>query len=374
MIILGIETSCDETAASVVKVECGKFFILSNIVSSQVKVHAKYGGVVPEVAARLHIKVVLPIVQQALAEARCSWKKIDCIAVCAGPGLMSSLHVGVETAKTLAYVFKKPLIKVNHLEGHIFSGQNKVEEWKLPIIGLVVSGGHTQIYLIRNYLKYKIIGGTIDDAAGEAFDKVAKILGLGYPGGPVIGKYIAKAKGHPSSGLRVTKEQRNITLPRPMIRSNDLQMSFSGLKTAVLYAWRDCQLKLKGDELENARVNLAADFQQAVVDVLVTKTLKAVKKYNAKTVVLGGGVSANLELRRQLAEAIDSGFPPSLKLWRTRLSGMTINKVKLVVPELKMTGDNATMIAKAAYYHIKRKDFISPFALTADVNWELKSR
>jgi N6-L-threonylcarbamoyladenine synthase len=349
MIILGIETSCDETSVSVLKIERGCFNILSNIVYSQVKVHAQYGGVVPEVAARLHIKIILPLVQQALKEARLSWKKIDSIAVCSGPGLMSSLLVGVETAKTLAYVFKKPLIKINHLEGHIFSGQNKAFEWKPPIIGFVVSGGHTHIYLIKDYLKYKLVGGTIDDAAGEAFDKVAKILGLGYPGGPAISNYVAKSKG---SKL---KKHQPIILPRPMIISNDLRMSFSGLKTAVLYAWRDCQLKFKGIELEKARLNLATDFQQAVMDVLVKKTLKAVEKYNAQTVVLGGGVSANFELRNQLGEAIAHN-----------------SKIKFIIPELKMTGDNAAMIAKAAYYHAKKKDFISPFKLTADANWELK--
>ena len=349
MIILGIETSCDETAVSVVKIEHGNFKIFSNIISSQVKVHAKYGGVVPEVAARLHIKIILPLVERSLKEARLNWKKIDYIAVCSGPGLMSSLLVGIETAKTLAYVFKKPLIKINHLEGHLFSGQNKVKEWKLPIIGLVVSGGHTQIYLIKDYLKYKLVGGTIDDAAGEAFDKVAKILGLGYPGGPAISNYVAKSK------ISKLKKHQPIILPRPMIKSNDLQMSFSGLKTAVLYAWRDGQLKFKGIELEKARLSLATDFQQAVIDVLVKKTLKAAEKYNAKIVVLGGGVSANFELRKQLGEAIAHN-----------------GNVKFVAPELKMTGDNAAMIAKAAYYHVKKKDFVEPFKLTADANWELR--
>ncbi len=359
MKILGIESSCDETAASVVDFSGGKISVLSSFVSSQVKVHAKYGGVVPEVAARLHVEKVLPMIELALSEAKLSWKKIDAIAVTSGPGLVSSLIIGVETAKTLAMALDKPLIKVNHIEGHLWSflGQGftnyelatnlriTTSNIKFPAVALIVSGGHTQIVHVKDYLKYKLIGETKDDAAGEAFDKTAKILELGYPGGPLISKAALNATG-----------EFKIKLPRPMIDSKDFYMSFSGLKTAVLYAWQD----LIRDEiapaiLEKLKAEMAKEFQQAVVDVLIGKTLKAAKKYKARTIILGGGVSANRELRAQLENKI-----------KTELPG-----VKFYFPEMAMTGDNAAMIAIAGYFHAKKKDFVSPFKLKADPNWEL---
>ncbi|MBT5338326.1 tRNA (adenosine(37)-N6)-threonylcarbamoyltransferase complex transferase subunit TsaD [Candidatus Falkowbacteria bacterium] len=359
MKILAIETSCDETAASVVEVNRGNFNVLSNVVSSQEKVHAKYGGIVPEVAARLHVEKILPIVDLAIKKAKVTWPKIDYIAVTAGPGLISSLMVGVETAKTLAYAHNKPLVKVNHIEGHLLSilgarkkeskkekkqhsrQLNKPNQLKFPAVGLVVSGGHTQIILVEDYLKYKLIGETRDDAAGEAFDKVAKILGLGYPGGPAISAMAEKGQG------AKVKEQ-GIKLPRPMLDSPNFDMSFSGLKTAVLYAWRDLK-----DKSANSRAEVAKEFQDAVVEVLVTKTLKAAKKYNAKMVILGGGVSANSALRETLSYAA------------------TKQNLSLLIPELKLTGDNAVMIGMAAYYHIQNKDFVEPFNLRADPQWEL---
>lgn len=342
--ILGIESSCDETAASILKVEGGDFEILSSVISSQVKVHAKFGGIVPEVAARLHIEKVLPIIESAIKEADLTMKQVDYLAVCSGPGLISSLMVGVETVKVLAHTFNKPLIKVNHIEGHLLSISDKL---KFPAIGLVVSGGHTQIILAKDYLKYELLGETRDDAAGEAFDKVAKILDLGYPGGPAISK-IAEIGN-------VSDLKLEIDLPRPMLDSKNYDMSFSGLKTAVLYKWQELKETLGKKDLEKSKVLIAREFQQAAIDVLITKTLKAAKEYKAKTVVLGGGVSANKLLRTEFEQTIKKTLP----------------SVELLVPELAMTGDNAAMIAQAAYYHIKKKDFSDPLDLKSDPNWQL---
>ena len=227
MRILGIETSCDETAVSLIRVNKRGIEIEKNIVSSQVDVHAKYGGVVPEVAARMHVEVIIPLLQEAMGR-KFKAEDIDVIAVTRGPGLITSLLVGIETAKTLSYVWGKPIIPVNHLEGHLYSSWLENDELKIdrqdifPAIALLVSGGHTELVLIKDYNKYKLIGSTRDDAAGEAFDKVAKMLKLGYPGGPIISE--RAAEGY----------KKEIDLPRPMINSKDFDFSFSGLKTAVL--------------------------------------------------------------------------------------------------------------------------------------------
>lgn len=393
VIILGIESSCDETAAAVIKAERGSFEILSNVVSSQVKVHAKYGGVVPEVAARLHIQKILPIVELALGNAKCALKQIDAIAVCAGPGLMSSLLVGVETAKSLSYALKIPLVKVNHLEGHLLSclaNSLLPTTYNLqptfPAVGLVVSGGHTQIYLVKDYLKYKLIGETLDDAAGEAFDKVAKIMNLGYPGGPAVSAWAersqkSKGKSQKSESQKLGSKKSKlknaesltpisspkdesvlwrtnfkfpVSLPRPMINSGDFTMSFSGLKTSVLYSWQKMSVGLSGQALDDLKAVFAAEFQQAVVDVLVAKTLGASEKFNAETVILGGGVSANKSLRGALQRSVEG-------------AGM-----KFLCPEMKMTGDNAAMIAIAGYYHARKKEFVDCKSLRADCNWELR--
>ncbi|MBU1132181.1 tRNA (adenosine(37)-N6)-threonylcarbamoyltransferase complex transferase subunit TsaD [Patescibacteria group bacterium] len=351
MIILGIETSCDETAASIVRADNGCFQVVSNVVASQVKTHAKYGGVVPEVAARLHIQKILPIIESALENAKVKIENVDCIAVCAGPGLMSSLLIGVETAKTLAMVLHKPLIRTNHIEGHlysVFAGKNDAEQKiRFPAIALVVSGGHSQIILMKDFLKYKLIGETRDDAAGEAFDKAAKIMDLGYPGGPAISNEADKLDGRTS--------EFNIKLPRPMLNSDNFNFSFSGLKTAVLYKWRDLKLSLNKKQLERARRELAVEFQNAVVECLVSKTMRAAQANKAKTIVLGGGVSANKALRESLESAVAEELP----------------RAKLLTPLMEMTGDNAAMIAIAGYFHAKGKDFIVPEELTADPNWEL---
>ncbi|MFA6383137.1 MAG: tRNA (adenosine(37)-N6)-threonylcarbamoyltransferase complex transferase subunit TsaD [Parcubacteria group bacterium] len=337
MIILGIETSCDETAASVVK--AGKNVkILSNIVSSQVKLHAKWGGVVPNLAAREHLKNILPVIEISLEEASVKIKDIDLIAVTNGPGLIPALLIGTNTAKALAYAWEKPLIGVHHIEGHIYanfigdkisaSSKFKVQSSRFPILCLVVSGGHTQLVLMKDHLKYKIIGQTLDDAAGEAFDKVARILGLGYPGGPAIAEAAMKSKIK-SEKLKV--QGSAFFLPRPMINSKNLDFSFSGLKTAVLYT-----VKKNPEILRNKKmlIDLCSEFQQAVIDVLIHKTLAAAEKYNPKMIMLAGGVSANEELRDQLSASLKKHFP----------------NTKYRIPETRYSLDNAAMIASAGFF------------------------
>lgn len=311
MIILGIETSCDDTGIGIIK--CGKnnCRILSNVASSQIKIHAPYGGVVPNLASRAHLENIVPCLKQALKEA--DNPKIDLIAVTNEPGLAPCLLVGINFAKALAYNWNLPLVKVNHIQGHIFANWLSDSEIEFPLLALVVSGGHTQLVLMEKN-KFKIIGQTRDDAAGEAFDKVAKLLGLGYPGGPIISQ-------------RAEKGEKNIDLPRPMINSKDFDFSFSGLKTAVLY-----RIKEKKKLSEKYINDMAASFQQAVIDVLISKTIKAIEKNQVKTVILSGGVAANKELREQMKKRI---------------------KVKFQIPDLKLCTDNGVMIALAAYYKEK---------------------
>src|SRR3989344_3637822 len=314
MKILGIETSCDETAVAVIEIKNKKVRVLSNTISSQVKLHAKYGGVVPNLAAREHVKNIGHVFRLAMKEAnlpRAALGKladIDLIAVTRGPGLGPALLVGITFAKTLAWKYKKPLVGVNHLEGHIFSnflkevGENSKSNPPtgernpelFPILNLVVSGGHTELVLmsakggsasgVKNYRKYKIIGETLDDAIGEAFDKVARLLGLGYPGGPIISKLAEK--GNPN----------RYPLPSPMIHSKDFNFSYSGLKTAVLYLIRDLKnspSNSSGQISAQQKFDIAASFQKAAIDVLIKKTVKAAEEYKVKSIFLSGGVSAN---------------------------------------------------------------------------------
>ncbi len=357
MRILAIETSCDETSVSILKISGNsrlpKFNILSNVVASQVKVHAPWGGVVPNLAKREHQKNLPIVLKKALKEADLSLKnpQIDAIAVTQGPGLEPALWVGINFSKELSKKWRKPLIGINHLEGHIFSVfLKKREEFlisnlKFPALALVVSGGHTELVLMKNWLKYKVIGRTLDDAAGEAFDKVAKMLGLGYPGGPVISKEAAKFL---SSKFQVSDS--TIKFPRPMINSKDYNFSFSGLKTSVLYKIRD--LGMISSEI---KAEICYEFQQAVVDVLIKKTIQAAKEYRAKTIILGGGVAANKELRKQMEGAIGK-----------------LNFVSLLMPEMEFTGDNAAMIALAAYFRwIKQKKPAELQALKASGNLKL---
>ena len=339
MKILGIETSCDETAASVIEIDEKNSIItpLSNVISSQIKLHAKWGGVVPNLAAREHLKNILPVIENSLGEAKISKDEIDLIAVTNGPGLIPALLVGTNTAKTLSLAWKKPLLGIHHIEGHIYANfiNKNYTEIKFPILCLVVSGGHTQLVLMKKHLQYEIIGETQDDAVGEAFDKVARILGLSYPGGPEIAKQALNYKPK-------TTDQK-LTLPRPMLRSANFNFSFSGLKTAVLYFVKK-NTHLSQDEQFIRQV--AHEFQQAAIEVLIAKTISAAKKYQPKTIVLAGGVSANTQLQTQLAQAI------SENLTATQFS----------FPELSFQLDNATMIATAAFFRhgsLAKKDVLS---------------
>ncbi|MEK9129863.1 MAG: tRNA (adenosine(37)-N6)-threonylcarbamoyltransferase complex transferase subunit TsaD [Patescibacteria group bacterium] len=368
MLILGIESSCDETAAALVEIKNEKIKIISNVVSSQIKIHQQYGGVVPEIAARCHIEKILPVIIEALGGNE--KKKIDCIAVTIGPGLITSLLVGIETARTLAYLWNKPIIGVNHLEGHIVSvllNQNKgisnfksqiskqtqnvklkIQKNIFPAMALLVSGGHTELILIKDILKYKKIGQTRDDAAGEAFDKVAKLLNLDYPGGPIIAANAAiKIKNQKSKIKNDYFLNNKIKFPRPMINSNDFDFSFSGLKTAVFY-------QLKKDVDWNKKIpEYCYEFQQAVVDVLTHKTFKAIEKYKVKTFFLSGGVAANQELRKQF----------ELKSKKC--------KIKFFVPPKNFCTDNAAMIAVAGYFNALAKKYTPWQKLKPDSNLEL---
>jgi len=320
MKILAIETSCDETSASVVL--AGKksgVKKLSNVVSSQILIHRKTQGVVPEVAARAHISKISGVVQKALKDAKTSLKSIDYLAVTNGPGLISSLLVGCEYTKGLALALNKKVIPTNHMLGHLYSAFVSDPKIKLPSINLIVSGGHTYLILLKKKNNFKVLGSTVDDAAGEAFDKVAKMLGLPYPGGPEISKLAEKAKKN--------KGFKDYSFPRPMINAKSFDFSFAGLKTAVLYRIRDEKLNLKDQQ---TKANLAYSFQEAVVDVLVKKTMRAVEKYKAKSITLSGGVAANKLLRKKLALA-------SRKM-----------KKKFYVPDFSLCTDNALMIANAA--------------------------
>ena len=397
MIILAIETSCDETAAAIVKFNKNKAEVLSNIVSSQIKTHRKYGGVVPALASGMHLKNMTPVLKRAFQKAEylintpseiplapfdkggilkrgISPKlKIDYVAVTKGPGLIPALMVGVSAAKALAYSLNKPLVAVNHLEGHVYAnwltpiGEIQNSKFKIqnlilrkpefPILCLIVSGGHTQLVLMKKDLNYKIIGETVDDAVGEAFDKVAKLLGLSYPGGPLIEKIAKKGNG----------SKFNFT--RPMINSKNYNFSFSGLKTAVLYETRKFYPALaegsngfsrssKQCEMNGIfRQNMAASFQQAVIDVLISKTIRAAKEYKVKSILLGGGVSANKELQKQLKEIINKKIP----------------NTEYRIPNTKLTTDNALMIAIAAYYNVIGGKNIKDWkSVKADANLRLK--
>jgi len=336
MIILGIETSCDDTSVALVSGSEKKCRILSSVISSQTKVHAPYGGVVPNLAARAHLKNIGPVFNQALKQA--GWPNFDLIAVTVGPGLIPSLLVGVNFAKALAYANKKPLVGVNHLEGHLYANWLKHPEIKLPALGLIVSGGHTQLILMTGRGQYRLLGETRDDAAGEAFDKVAKLLGLGYPGGPIIS---TKAELGDKTAFK---------LPRPMLAAG-LDFSFSGLKTAVLY-----QVKKEKKLSQNYINNMAASFQQAVIDVLVAKAAQAAKKYGVKAVIISGGVAANQELRKQLKEKME-------KLG-----------IDFYAPELEFCTDNAAMIAAAACFGNKKAQSNDWAKTEADANLRLENR
>lgn len=338
--VLGIESSCDETAAAILSVnKAGEVEELSNVISSQINIHKKYGGVVPEIAAREHVLNILPVINEALKKAKLAGPDLSALAVTTGPGLITSLICGVETAKALAYTWKKPLLAINHIEGHIYANFLTVnkKDVKFPAVILTVSGGHTTLLTMTKGGSISIVGETRDDAAGEAYDKGAKMLGLGYPGGPIISKLAKKYKESPN----FSPNEEKIKLPRPMIDSPDLDFSFSGLKTALLY-----ELK-KDKNWENRKEEYSYYYQQAIIDVLIRKTIKATKKYKAQTVMLTGGVSANTQLRKEMGEEIEKNFS---------------NKVSFFSPQLKHTTDNAAMIAMAAVFKLAKKK-----------NWPIKN-
>ena len=345
MLILSIETSCDETAVAVVQAEENKIKTLASVVSSQVKLHAEWGGVVPNLAAREHLKNIIPVLDKATKEAGVKLSEIDLFAVTEGPGLIPALLLGVNSAKTLAYFYNKPLIGVHHVAGHIlsaFSDDNFnfiLTPENFPLLTLTVSGGHTQLIYTDKPFNYKIIGETQDDAAGEAFDKVAKILELGYPGGPIISKLADEYVQRNNINLDELDAQPNDTsvkkfFPRPMINKPGFNFSFSGLKTAVLYYTQ--QNNISSEEVKK---QVCFEFQEAVVDVLVTKTICALKKYPTKTISLAGGVSANTRLRSKLQNTIQK-----------QACLPTGQGLKFKMPPISLTGDNAVMIAVAGYY------------------------
>ncbi len=395
MVILGIESSCDDTSIALVEaVETppqpspleslgtgstrgGSFRVLAEKTASQIDIHKKYGGVVPEVAARMHAEAIVPVIEEvissyikqsasSLASAIAETPplpsptrggiyqtfKPDAIAVTSGPGLITSLIVGVEAAKTLSYLWDVPLVGVNHIEGHIHSVEipnpksqipNPIE---FPTLCLVVSGGHTELILMKDHGVYKRIGATRDDAAGECFDKVAKLLGLEYPGGPKISKLATK--GNSSA----------IQFPRPMLREDNLDFSFAGLKTAALYWLRDHPVKESGIwnlEFGITLNDFCASFEQAVVDVLVTKTLRAAELYRPKSIILAGGVAANKKLRESLQQAIKQKIPDS----------------RFQIPDSQYCMDNAAMIAVAGYYHALKKEYTNWKKIEVDPNWNL---
>jgi len=337
MKILGIETSCDETAAAVITAEkdSKKVELLSNTIASSLSLHATTGGIIPEVAAREQIKYIIPVIEEAIENSKLKIENLDAIAVTIGPGLIGSLLIGVETAKTLSYVFNKPIIPVNHLIGHIYANfvsenpkseilNPKSREIEFPAIALVVSGGHTDLVLITGHGKINWLGGTRDDAAGEAFDKIGRLLNLPYPGGPSIEKNAAFGNN------------KRFNLPKPLINSEDFDFSFSGLKTAALR--EILKLKENNNKLSTTDVqDVCACLQKTIVDILVYKTLKAAKKYKVKSILLGGGVSANQALRKR--------FELEIENWKL--------KIPLFIPEKRLCTDNAAMIAAAAFFNYK---------------------
>ncbi len=364
MVIIGIETSCDETAAAVLQKQGDRVTILSNVVASSAALQAKYGGIIPEQAAREQIKSIIPVIEESLQLSGCRQQDIDAIAVTFGPGLIGSLLVGVETAKTLSLIWEKPLIPVNHLIGHFYANWinqlsaisyqlsrfNREDRRlttesslpKFPCLGLLVSGGHTDLVLFTDHGKYQYLGGTRDDAAGECFDKCARLLGLPYPGGPAIAAEAAKFK--------VKSSKLKIKLPRPLINEKTFDFSFSGLKTATS---REVERLKKMKQFNNETIQqLSCEIQEAIIDVLLEKTIRAAQKYNVEQIIVAGGVASNQKLTSDLKLKIEN-----LKL-----------KIRLYVPPPELCTDNAAMIAAAAYY---QKPVKNPYAIQADPNLAL---
>ncbi len=367
MKILSIETSCDETGISILEVKGGKkpsFKVLADSLSSQIVIHAPYGGVYPMLAKREHIKNLPILLEKVLKKSKI--KKVDLIAVTTGPGLEPALWTGIVFAKELAEKWGVPLIPVNHMEGHVLSvfGKNKgtfkipqgKNKLKFPVLSLLVSGGHTELVLVKDWMKYKVIGQTLDDAAGEAFDKVARMLGLPYPGGPEISKLAEKERrkklreaelfgvsagrrledgaNFSAEKLRPQKVAAPLSLPRPMLHSKNFDFSFSGLKTAVLYLIR--KIELKNHLNDKTKAQIAMEFENAVIETLIHKTKKAIEKHKIETLIIAGGVSANKYLRKEVKK--------------------NIKNVNILFPEKKLTTDNSIMIGIVGYLqYIKNK-------------------
>lgn len=346
MRVLGIETSCDETSLAVLEVARAGLKLASFLVSSQVTLHARWGGVVPELAARRHAETIIPLAHETLRRAKINPRQLDGIAVTLGPGLITALQVGVETAKALSYAWGKPLVGVNHIASHLVSPFLTTPYWLLahkktiwPAVALVVSGGHTELYVMPSISRWQLLGKTLDDAAGEAFDKVAKMLRLPYPGGPQVAKLAQH--GDPNA----------YNFPRPLVNRASYDFSYAGLKTAVLYA-----LQKEKHVSPCVKANLCASFQQAAVEVLVAKTLHAAQASRARSVLVVGGVSANAHLRSVLTNKL-------------RGTG-----TRLLLPELRFTGDNAAMVALAGAVPLpgtKKLAQNSWRKLQANANWEL---
>lgn len=348
MRILAIETSCDETAVSLLKFESQKSNVYKvtvekDFVSSQIPVHQKYGGVVPEVAARTHVAETVSLIDQTLGKK--GMTAFDAIAVTSGPGLATALRVGIEAARVLAMLSGKKIVGVNHLEGHLASAwlnKENRKKWQFPLLALIVSGGHTELVLMKDFCKYKIIGQTRDDAAGEAFDKTAKLIGLPYPGGPQIAKLALE--GNPAG----------FDLPRPMLKDASLDFSFSGLKTAVRLAWEPWS-KMKDARAEQAKRDLAASVQEAIVDVLVQKTIHAAKMHKVKGILVVGGVSANQALRERLETKIKS-----------ELKG-----VAFFPSDRKYITDNAAMIGAAGFWRLRKGEKHDWKKMDAQPEWNV---
>lgn len=330
-IILAIESSCDETSIAVLKNDTE---LLANVVSTQIAIHQKYGGVMPEIASRLHVENIGVVLKEALETAKITMDDVTAIAVTSGPGLIGALHVGLQCAKTLALMYHKPLIPVHHLSGHIYANEYQ-EALKFPCLAIVVSGGNTELVLMDKHLSFKIIGETKDDALGEAFDKVARVVGLPYPGGVSID--------------RLSKEGKHTyKLPRPL-NDGSYYYSYSGLKTAVINLVH--HLEQVGEKVNVP--DLACSFQETAIDLLLDKALPAVKEFNCKQVVLAGGVSANSYLRSEVVRRLKD------------------QDVEVVIPPLWCTTDNAAMIAKVGSYLYEEKVF-TPLSLAANPNWKLE--
>ncbi len=334
MIILAIESSCDDTCVALLKDK----ELLSNVVSSQTEFHNKYGGVMPELASRLHVEKITLVIQEALYKANLTLNEIDYIAFTVGPGLIGSLHVGMQAAKTLALLLNKPLVPIHHLAGHIYANRF-VKEFQFPLLALVVSGGNTELVYMEDELKFKIVGQTLDDAVGEAYDKVSRLLGAGYPGGPIIDNLAHQG-------------QCIYSLPMPK-NDGSMDFSYSGLKSAVINLIH----KMEQKKQEYKKEDIAASFQDVATNILIRKVKIALETYpEVKTFVAAGGVSANRELRDKLTELITRKY----------------KKMDLILPQLSLCGDNAAMIGMCAYYKIISNHYNNDLTLSANPQYSLE--